>query len=94
MAYVMIRHKVRDYEAWKAVFDEHGVARKEAGSGGGYLLRNLDDPNELVIFLRWDDLEKARAFVGSQDLKEAMARAGVADHPGIYFLELVEEPEV
>jgi hypothetical protein len=92
MPYILIRHKVEDYTKWKPVFDEHGAARKEIGSKGGYLLRNIDDPNEVVMFLEVEDLEKTRQFVQSEDLRQAMERSGVADQPDIYFLYLVDRP--
>jgi hypothetical protein len=40
---------VQDYGKWKAAFDAHGATRKASGSKGGRLLRNAEDPNELVI---------------------------------------------
>ena len=92
MPYLLIRHKVQDYATWKSVFDEHGDARKAAGSKGGYLLRSADDPNELVIMLEWDDLGKARQFVESAELRQAMERAGVAGPPDIHFLEQIDTP--
>lgn len=92
MPYVLVRHRVEDYAKWKSVFDEHGSSREANGSKGGYLLRNADDPNELVIILEWDDLAKMRQFTESDDLKEAMRRAGVADMPDIYFLEEADRP--
>ena len=92
MPYILIRHKVKDYTKWKPAFDEHGAARKAVGSKGGYLLRNIDDPNEVVMFMEMDDLEKARQFVQSEDLRQAMERSGVADQPDIYFLDLDDRP--
>ena len=46
------------------------------------------------MLLEWDDLERARLFVDSDDLQEAMTRAGVTDRPNIWFLEDVERPTV
>ena len=92
MPYILIRHKVEDYSKWKPVFDEHGATRKASGSKGGYLLRNIDDANEVVIFIEMDDLEKARRLVQSEDLRQAMERSGVADQPDIYFLDLDDRP--
>ncbi|NIM95614.1 MAG: cyclase [Anaerolineales bacterium] len=94
MPYVLIRHKVEDYAKWKPVFDEHGEARRASGSKGGHLLRNIDDPNELVMLFEMDDLEKARQFVQSEDLRQAMQRSGVSDEPDLYFLEQVERVPV
>jgi uncharacterized protein (DUF1330 family) len=92
MPYILIRHKVKDYTKWKPVFDEHGATRKASSSKGGYLLRNIDDANEVVIFMEMDDLEKARQLVQSEDLRQAMERSGVADQPDIYFLDLDDRP--
>ncbi len=91
MPYTLLRHKVEDYERWKPVFDEHVPTFKQSGSKGGRLFRNADDPNETVILLEWDDIEKARQFYRSDDLRETMQRAGVAEQPDIYFLEEVED---
>ncbi len=44
MAYLPVRHKVKDYSMWKTVFDEHAATRKASGSNGGR--RNTDNPNE------------------------------------------------
>ncbi|MFQ5912999.1 MAG: cyclase [Nitrospinota bacterium] len=92
MPYVLIRHKVEDYAKWKSIFDDHGATRKANGSKGGLLLRSADDPNELVILFEWDDLQKARQFSQTEDLRETMQRAGVADRPDVYFLDDVERP--
>ena len=47
-----------------------------------------------MILLEWDDLGKAKQFVQSQDLGEAMEKAGVADQPDIYFLDEADRPTV
>ncbi len=90
MPYLLVRHKVEDYAKWKPVYDQHATTRKASGGQGAQLFRNATDPNELVILFEWDDLERARQFAQSEDLRQAMQRAGVADQPDIYFLEEVE----
>ena len=91
MPYMLVRHKVEDYERWKPVFDDHQATRRESGGKGGFLFRNADDPNETLILLEWPDLEDARRFARSDDLRETMQRAGVAEQPDIFFLEDVEK---
>ena len=92
MAYILVRHKVNDYNKWKPVFDEHGAVRKTIGSKGGYLFRNIDDPNEVVMYIEVDDVAKAREFVKSEDLRQTMERSGVVGQPDIFFLDLVDRP--
>jgi heme-degrading monooxygenase HmoA len=89
---MLIRHTVADYDVWKQVFDEHGPTRRANGSRGGRLFHSVDDPNEVVILLEWDDLERARLFADSDDLRETMTRAGVTDRPDIWFLTEGDRP--
>ena len=72
-------------------FDKDGASRKASGSKGGHIYRNANNSNELVIILKWDNLEKARTFVQSDGLKNVMEQASVADKPDIYFLDEIEE---
>ena len=90
MPVVLVRHKLQDYDTWKPGFDQHGSTRQASGSRGGRLFRNADNPNETFVLLEWDDLDKAREFAQSDDLRETMQRLGVADQPDVYFLEEVE----
>lgn len=87
MPYMLIRHKVRDYAKWKPIYDAHGVQRKASGEKSARLFRSAGDPNEIVLLFEWDSLDNARRFIGSEDLRQAMQRAGVADKPDVFFLE-------
>jgi heme-degrading monooxygenase HmoA len=89
MPYALVRLKVEDYAKWKLVFDQQGSPRKAGGSQGARIFRNADDPNELVILLQWDDLEKLRQFAQSEE-PQVRQRAGATDQPDVYFLEEVE----
>jgi len=91
MIYLLVHHKVEDYEKWKSVYTEHEASRKAAGSQGARLLRNLNDGNELVVITTWPDVEQAQAFASSPDLRAAMQRAGVLGAPEVLFLEEVEQ---
>ncbi|MBI3909768.1 MAG: antibiotic biosynthesis monooxygenase [Armatimonadetes bacterium] len=94
MPYVLVRHKVEDYTRWQPVFDENTPLRQARGSKGGYVFRNIDNPSEVIVLLEWENLEKARHFMQSEELKAAMRRGGVAEQPDIYFLEEVTKPSV
>jgi heme-degrading monooxygenase HmoA len=86
MNYLLIRHKVADFEKWKPVYDAHAQARQKAGLTEEQLLRGIDDPNEVILLFKADDLEAAKEFCQSSDLRAAMQRAGVVDTPDLYFL--------
>jgi hypothetical protein len=50
----------------------------------------MDDEAKVLFRI----IEKARQFAQSEDLRETMQRAGVADQPDVYFLEEVEHVPV
>jgi hypothetical protein len=86
MAFVLIRHKVKEFETWKAGYDDHQPKRAEAGLTENYLLRGADDANEVVALFEAQDLDRAKEFVASADLRETMQKVRVIDKPDIYFL--------
>lgn len=83
---MLVRHRVLDFQAWERVYDAHQPKRVEAGLDEQYLLRGEQDPNQVVILFAAEDLDRARAFAESADLRETMQNAGVSDKPDIYFL--------
>ncbi|MBQ11317.1 MAG: antibiotic biosynthesis monooxygenase [Planctomyces sp.] len=86
MAHLAIRHRVRDYVAWKRVFDEFAPQRRAAGEID-YQIFDVDgDRNHIAIIQEWTSLENAKAFISSDALKEAMGKAGVEGEPTILFL--------
>jgi heme-degrading monooxygenase HmoA len=87
MAYMFVRHSVQDYEAWKSVFDSVGDLRRQSGEKSYQILRQDNGSNSLVALFEWDNLDNARKYATSPELKAAMERAGVAGKPEILFLE-------
>jgi hypothetical protein len=92
MAVLLIRHRVRRYDAWKAVFDEDAAARQAYGARDERVFRSVADADEVLVCLAWDDPERARLFVRSDDLREAMVRAAVADRPDVWLLGEASDP--
>ena len=91
MASMFMKHRVADYGKWKAVFDEHEALRRAGGVTAHSVQRQPDDPNVVIVALRVSDINKAKQFAGSDDLKAAMARAGVQGPPEIWFADEVED---
>jgi hypothetical protein len=94
MPALLIRHTVEDYAAWKARFDDDAIARRAHGSQGGQYFVRAGVPNELLILLEWDDLDRARLYAASDDFREALAAAGITDVPDIWFLETMSHLDV
>lgn len=92
MATLLVRHRVRDYDRWKEIFDANANERAAAGSLGGRVFRDGDDPEDVVIVLEWADLDRARDFAEREDMQESMERAGVMGEPDFLFLAEVDAP--
>jgi heme-degrading monooxygenase HmoA len=71
----------------EAALPDHLPARQKAGRKEVHLLRNSENPNEVILLFSVEDLDKAKAFVASADLRQAMQQAGVSDEPDIYFFK-------
>ena len=89
MATVFVRHTVRDYAAWRKVYDEFKTWAESVGrtSEGVYQLDG--SPNDLTVYQEFATMEAAKTFAASDELKEAMARAGVDGAPDIWFADRV-----
>ena len=87
MAVLIIRHPVRDYAAWRPVYDAHEAARTAAGLTNGRVFRSTDDPNDILILHDTADRRRAEEFGRSGDLRDAMRRAGVVGQPEIRFAD-------
>ena len=85
-AFLLVRHKVRDFSEWKRGYDTHLPKRAEAGLTEKHLLRGANDSNEVVLLFQVKDLNRAKAFSESADLRETMQKFGVLDKPDVYFL--------
>ena len=88
---VMVRHKVKDFDAWKKEFDSHQQARMDAGLTDRVLARTVDDHNSVTLVFAVSDLAKAKAFMNSQDLKDKMKAAGVEGAPWVFFYRVVQK---
>ena len=84
--HMLVRHKVADFAKWKPVYAAHLSARQKAGLKEEHLFRNADNPNEVLLLFSMEDLDKAKAFAASNDLRHAMEKSGVSDKPDVYFL--------
>jgi hypothetical protein len=86
MNYGLIRRKVADFSKWKAAYDSYLAIRQKAGLKEKCVLHNIDDPNEVITLFELEDVQKAREFFNSADLRGAMQQAGTADKPDFYLL--------
>ena len=88
MIYLLVRHTIEDYGRWKEGFDRHLAARQAGGATKEvYVMRNVDNPQEIIVVLGWHDLVTVKAFANSASLQTAMEEMGVVGVPEVRFLE-------
>lgn len=86
MSYVLVRHRVEDYEKWKSVFDEQQELRRAEGEQSLKIYQTTKDPNELIILMHWDNLENARHYFNSDSTLASFTEAGVQSPLHIRFI--------
>ncbi|HSN59619.1 MAG TPA: hypothetical protein VLR49_01700 [Ferruginibacter sp.] len=87
---VWMMHKVKDWDAWKKEFDSHKQVRIDAGLTDRAVGYSVGDNHMVTVVCAVTDMEKAKAFMASKDLKDKMAAAGVEGPPTIYFYDVVK----
>jgi heme-degrading monooxygenase HmoA len=87
MTTVAVRHHVTDFDTWLVTYKEHGAGRDRIGCTGDAVMRDADDPNDVLVLTYWPSLEQAQQFASDPSLPEVMAKAGVVGPPRIEFYE-------
>jgi len=80
---LIMRERVRDYDAWKPVFDAGEPLRAKHGCSGHVVYRDDDDVNDLTVHLHFPSREAADAFLADPELAANMKRAGVETQPAL-----------
>ncbi len=86
MITVLVCHQVADYAAWKAWFDAALDLRHQHGERSCRIFHTAGNVNDLTLLFEWESLDRARAFLASDELKSRMAAAGVKGQPQVDFL--------
>ena len=87
---LLMLEKVKDWDAWKKVFDENKQARIDGGLIDRALGHDIDDNHQVAVVFAVNDRTKANAFLQSQGLKEKMEKAGVEGKPVAFYYNLVK----
>lgn len=91
MVLMAIKHRVRDYDDWKAVFDSFPPT--DGGALFHRVNRAADDDNTVLVVAGFETPEDARAFQNNPDLKAKMESAGVLEAPRFEIYREVEVVE-
>lgn len=96
MVTVHVENTVRDFDAWKAVFDKFDRFRVDQGMRAYRMSRRLDDPQQVSIDLEFDSIDEATAFRGAleQIWRTPQSKEQLVSHEAPTLLEVVEQREL
>ena len=85
----LVTHKIKNYAAWRPVFNADSANRLENGMETLAVARDIDDTNNIMMAFKIADIQKAKDFASNPKLKETMEKAGVISKPGFEFLHVI-----
>ncbi|WP_276502502.1 hypothetical protein [Terrimonas pollutisoli] len=86
---MIARHKVANFTKWKTSYDEHDSLRLANGIHSYVIGRGVEDSNTVLVAVKIDDLDKAKAFAKDPSLKKAMQKGGVTGTPQFNFVTAI-----
>jgi hypothetical protein len=87
MDYLLVHHRVKDFDKWKVAYDAHSGERQKAELKELQLLHTKGDENDVTLLFEAKNPQKAKAFAESDNLKQIMKDAGVQGAPELSFLK-------
>ena len=88
MIRMFVRHDVGDYGKWRRAYDAFDAERRTMGVLGDAVYPSAEKETDVTAHHDFETLEAAKAFPGSQRLREVMGAAGVTSVPAIWFTRL------
>ncbi|MEJ2188533.1 MAG: cyclase [Acidobacteriota bacterium] len=85
MATLFVRHDVADFGQWKRAYDAFDEERRSMGVTGHGVYQTDGNPNDVTVYHDFESMDAAKAFAGSERLREVMQQAGVQGEPIVWF---------
>jgi len=89
-----IEHPVRDYDAWKKTFDSDPINRKRSGVRRYRILRPVDNPLHVMIWLEFDTAKEAEASHAALKQLWGNVTGKLIESPKARIVEVVEATEL
>ncbi|MBV8342315.1 MAG: cyclase [Gammaproteobacteria bacterium] len=80
-----MHHEVADYAAWRKAYNSFRATRMKMGVTAQAVYQSVDNPNDVLVTHDFASADQAKAFLSSEELKNAMQKAGVKGPPQIWI---------
>jgi hypothetical protein len=84
MSTIFRRVRVADYERFRAVYDAGTPAREAGGMHNEQMFRNPNDANDILFMTTVDNIDQARAYGQSDEVRERQRAAGLLELSNYY----------
>ncbi len=88
---LFVKHKVKDYDAWKKVFDADKPNREAAGLTDRSLSYEIGNNHLVSLVFLVADMKKADEFGKSDALKKKMQEGGVEGAPSMFYYTVAKK---
>lgn len=85
MPTAIVRYKVSDYATWFRNFLSRENAMRQLGIQGINVRQTLDDPNDLVLTFRFQDVDRFKSIMRDPQTRALMEADGVTSAADIIF---------
>lgn len=93
MPILRIEHPVPDFDGWKQAFDSDPVGRERSGVRRYRILRDMDNPNYVMIDLEFDSKAEAEALLAAMRGIWSRVQGQIMRDPQARIVEVVENKE-
>lgn len=76
MPYVLLQYQVKNINQLRTIFESDSSRRRSKGCKSARLFRDPDDETVCVGLLEFENVEKAREFADSDELRELLGCTG------------------
>lgn len=87
---IIVQHNVREFDAWKRVFDGHVGSRERAGLIDLFVSYPIGDTLDVHMMFGVTDEVALTEYMSSAPLRAAMRLSGVVGEPKAYFVRTAE----
>jgi len=84
---MIVTFSIKDYDAWRPVFDGAAPARAKAGVGKAQIFRNTDAANDLLVVFDVASKTSGRAWMSSSQVRADWQKGGVIGTPSYRFAQ-------
>jgi hypothetical protein len=83
VALLAVQHTVRDYPAWRDIYDSLDEVERDWGVTSASVHQLAETPHTVLVLRHFATVAQVRGFLTCREIQAAMERAGVEGNPRV-----------